>query len=79
MSGVVQRPLRVAWLGHRVLVGASRKSFLGRLFGLDMPARGWGTAAVVAASVLRGAGMVRVHDVPEMVAVVRVAEALRAR
>ena len=75
---VLRRLEELLELGHTVLVGASRKSFLGRIFGLDMPVRGWGTAAVVAASVLRGAGMVRVHDVPEMVAVVRVAEALRA-
>lgn len=64
-------------LGHPVLVGASRKSFLGRLFGQEMNLRPWGTAAVVTACVLRGVDMVRVHDVAEMRAVVDVAEALR--
>jgi dihydropteroate synthase len=74
---VLRRLEELHELGHPVLVGPSRKSFLGRLFGQDMEARVWGTAAVVAASVLRGAAWVRVHDVPEMVAVARVAEALR--
>jgi len=37
----------------------------------------WGTAATVAAAVLRGAHIVRVHDVKEMVRVVRVAEKIR--
>jgi dihydropteroate synthase len=64
-------------LGHRILVGPSKKSHLGRLFGQDMPARAWGTAAAVTACVLRGADVVRVHDVAEMKAVVDVAAALR--
>ena len=75
---VLQRLEELLELGHTVLVGPSRKSFLGRLFGQEMGMRAWGTAAVVTAAVLRGAGVVRVHDVPEMVAVVRVAEALRS-
>jgi dihydropteroate synthase len=64
-------------LGYPILVGPSRKSFLGRLFGQEMPMRVWGTAAAVTAAILRGADVIRVHDVPEMVAVARVAEALR--
>lgn len=65
-------------LGLPVLLAASRKGFLERLFGQPMERRVWGTAAVVTAAVLRGAAMVRVHDVPEMIDVVRVAEALRS-
>jgi dihydropteroate synthase len=64
-------------LGHPLLVGASRKSLLGRIFGQEGEHRVWGTAALVAVSVLRGADVVRVHDVPEMLAVARVAEAFR--
>ncbi len=60
-----------------VLLAASRKGFLERLFGQPLERRIWGTAAVVTAAVLRGAAMVRVHDVAEMIDVVRVAEALR--
>lgn len=74
---VLRRLDELLELGRPVLVGASRKSFLGRLFGQEMETRIWGTAAVVTASVLRGAAWLRVHDVPEMVAVARVAEGLR--
>jgi dihydropteroate synthase len=74
---VVQRLSELRELGYPILIGPSRKSFLGRLFGQDMTLRPWGTAAVVTASVLRGVDVVRVHDVPEMVAVAEVASALR--
>jgi dihydropteroate synthase len=74
---VLRRLGELSELGHPVLVGPSRKSFLGSLFGQEMSARMWGTAAVVAISILRGADVVRVHDVIGMVAVARVAAALR--
>jgi dihydropteroate synthase len=74
---VLRRLEELVALGHPVLVGASRKSFLGRIFGQEMETRVWGTAAVVAVAVLRGAAWIRVHDVPEMTAVARVAESLR--
>jgi dihydropteroate synthase len=74
---VLRRLAELHELGHPILVGPSRKSFLGRLFGQEMEMRSWGTAAVVTACVLRGAQVLRVHDVPEMLATVRVAEALR--
>lgn len=64
-------------LGYPLLVGASRKSLLGRVFGQEGERRVWGTAALVAVSVLQGADVVRVHDVPEMLAVARVAETFR--
>lgn len=64
-------------LGFPLLVGTSRKSFIGRtLDGATEANRVWGTAATVAASVLGGAHIVRVHDVAEMVQVVRVADAV---
>ncbi|HUL75119.1 MAG TPA: dihydropteroate synthase [Vicinamibacterales bacterium] len=70
---------RLAVLGRPILVGPSRKSFLKAALG-DVPAseRAWGTAAAVTAAVLGGAHIVRVHDVAEMVQVVRVADAVRA-
>ncbi len=69
---------RLREIGQPLLVGVSRKSFLARLFGLEEPeARLDGTAAAVAAAVLRGADVVRVHDVERMARVVRVAEGLR--
>ncbi|HXZ24953.1 MAG TPA: dihydropteroate synthase, partial [Nitrospiria bacterium] len=60
-----------------ILVGPSRKSFVGVLTGQPVGWRTEGTAAAVTAAVLHGAHMVRVHDVAEMVRVVRVADAIR--
>jgi dihydropteroate synthase len=65
-------------LDRPVLVGPSRKSFMRAEVGEGSPAdRDWGTAAAVAAAVLAGAHIVRVHAVAEMVQVVRVAEEIR--
>jgi dihydropteroate synthase len=70
---------RLSSLGRPVLSGPSRKSFLKLALG-DVPPSGreWGTAAAVAASVLFGAHIVRVHGVREMVQVVRVADCVLA-
>jgi dihydropteroate synthase len=65
-------------LGQPLLVGVSRKSFLGRVFGQSLEERLPGTIASVTAAVLRGADIVRVHDVAEVTRAVRVAEALRS-
>jgi dihydropteroate synthase len=67
-----------AALDRPVLVGPSRKSFLGdAVGGRPAPQRDWGTAAAVTAAVLGGAHIVRVHAVAEMAQVVRVAEEIR--
>ena len=67
-------------LGFPLLSGPSRKSFLQTGLGERPPSdRLWGTAAAVAASVLAGAHIVRVHDVRQMVDVVRVADAVAAQ
>lgn len=59
------------------LVGLSRKKFIGTVTGKEAPKeRVWGTAAGVTASIAGGAGIVRVHDVAEMVDVVRVADGI---
>lgn len=65
-------------LGKPILVGPSRKSFIGKVLELPVGERLMGTAAAVAAAVLAGAHMVRVHDVREMVQVVRVCDAILA-
>jgi dihydropteroate synthase len=68
---------KLAQLGFPLLVGPSRKSFLGRAIGgASENERTWGTAAAVAASILQGAHIVRVHGVKEMVQVARVADAV---
>jgi dihydropteroate synthase len=65
-------------LGRPLLVGPSRKRFLGELLSIDDPGgRRMGTAAVVAACCLAGVQMVRVHDVAEAAQVARVCAAVR--
>ncbi|MBI3580210.1 MAG: dihydropteroate synthase [Ignavibacteriales bacterium] len=74
----LMRNLReLAGLGFPLLVGPSRKSFIGAI--LDLPAneRLEGTAAAVTACILNGAHIVRVHDVKEMKRVAKVADALK--
>jgi len=53
-------------LGHPILVGTSRKSFIGRVLGDPERDRTFGTAATVAVSIFNGASIVRVHDVAAM-------------
>jgi dihydropteroate synthase len=76
---LIEKLPRLAALGYPLLVGASRKGFLGATLangGKPAPPekRIWGTAAIVTASILRGAHIVRVHDVAEMVQVARIAD-----
>jgi dihydropteroate synthase len=53
-------------LGLPILVGPSRKSFIGKVLGRDLGDRTFGTAATVAVSILNGASIIRVHDVAAM-------------
>jgi len=71
----------LASLGFPLLVGTSRKRFIGATLASDkgeLPPgeRVWGTAATVTASILGGAHIVRVHDVAEMAQVARMADAV---
>ena len=64
-------------LGFPVLVGPSRKSFIGHILQEPDPQkRVWGTAAACCAAIAQGADIVRVHDVAEMVQVCRVMDAI---
>ncbi|MFZ1627535.1 MAG: dihydropteroate synthase, partial [Anaerolineae bacterium] len=63
-------------LGFPVLVGPSRKSFIGYTLNLPPDQRVEGTAAAVAVSIVRGADIVRVHDVLAMVRVARMTDAI---
>jgi len=74
---VLRRLGELAALDRPVLVGPSRKSFIGRVLERPPEERLMGTAAAVAASVLGGAHVVRVHDVREMVDVARLCDAIR--
>ncbi|MGC1617618.1 MAG: dihydropteroate synthase [Candidatus Acidiferrum sp.] len=76
---LLQKLPQLAGLGYPLLVGTSRKGFLGATLARDgKPAppeeRIWGTAATVTASILGGAHIVRVHDVAGMAQVTRVAD-----
>jgi len=63
--------------GYRVLVGTSRKSFVGQITGRENPAeRIFGTAATVALCVAAGVSVVRVHDVAEMADVIKIVQAI---
>ncbi len=64
-------------LGCALAIGTSRKSFIGHYLGRPVDDRLSGTAATVAAAILRGADLVRVHDVREMVDVARMTDLLR--
>ena len=71
----------LARLGYPLLLGTSRKSFIGAILEKSKLSaasgeRIWGTAATVAASILQGAHIVRVHDVAEMAQVARVCDAV---
>jgi len=60
-----------------IIIGTSRKTFIGKVLGGAPPeGRLWGTAATVAASVFGGAHIVRVHDVAEMAQVVRLGDSI---
>jgi dihydropteroate synthase len=82
---LLRRMPELARLGYPLVVGTSRKAFIGWLLGgkqkdRSWPAdqRKWGTAATVTAAILGGAHIVRVHEVAEMVQVARVADGLMA-
>lgn len=66
-----------AQLGFPVLVGPSRKSFIGKILDLPVDQRLEGTTAAVTVCILRGANIIRVHDVKEMKRVALIADALK--
>ncbi|MBK6793202.1 MAG: dihydropteroate synthase [Anaerolineales bacterium] len=73
---LINRLDEIRSLGYPILLGTSRKSFIG--FTLDLPPdqRVEGTAATVAVGITRGADMIRVHDVKEMARVAKMTDAL---
>jgi dihydropteroate synthase len=75
---ILARIDRLRGLGRPLVVGPSRKSFLGHLTGKDVSQRLMGTAACVAALALAGVELVRVHDVEALLDVVTVCDAIAA-
>ena len=70
---------RLSDLDLPIMLGTSRKSFIGRITGRDAGERTFGTAASVALGITRGAHLVRVHDVAAMVEVARITDAIIGR
>jgi len=59
-----------------LMIGTSRKSFIGRITGRSEADRAFGSAASIVIAILRGAHLVRVHDVKQMVEAARIADAI---
>jgi len=75
---VLRRLKELGDLGHALVLGTSRKSFVGRITGEDEPShRLFGTAATISWCVANGAGILRVHDVGPMSKVVRMTRAIQ--
>ena len=60
-----------------MLIGPSRKSFIGRVLDMPVEERLEGTLTCIVAGVLKGVDIVRVHDVAEAARAVRMADAIR--
>ncbi len=75
---ILQRLPEFARLGCPLLIGHSRKAFLGKVLGLEVGERDLATAVVSALSAWQGAAILRVHDVAGSVQAVRLVEAIRA-
>lgn len=73
---LIARQDRLREVGRPLLMGISRKSFLGRILGLPPEERLEGTIAVSVLCVLKGADILRVHDVKQVARAVKVAEAV---
>lgn len=75
---VIKRLNEFAGFEKPILLGPSRKSFIGRILG-DLPVmkRLEGTAAAVAIGIFNGANIIRVHDIKEMVHVARIADRIK--
>lgn len=73
---IIHRLCELRSLGYTLLLGTSRKSFIGRILDLPEDERIEGTAASVAVGIANGADIVRVHDVKEIVRTARVADAI---
>ena len=73
---IVRRLAELKALGRPILLGTSRKSFIGHVLDLPVDQRLEGTAATVAIGIANGADMVRVHDVAQMVRVIKMSDAI---
>ncbi len=70
---------RLKEIGRPILIGPSRKSFIGKILDLPPEERLEGTAAAVAIAIVNGANIIRVHDVKEMVRAAKIADAVKTQ
>ena len=63
-------------LGYPLMIGTSRKSLISNVLGVPADERLMGTAATITTAILKGANIIRVHDVKEMLQVARMTEAI---
>ncbi|MCI0489751.1 MAG: dihydropteroate synthase [Blastocatellia bacterium] len=75
---ILNRLDRFDALGFPLMIGTSRKSFIGHITGRPASERAFGTAASIAVAIMRGAHLIRVHDVKEMLEVARITDAISA-
>jgi len=73
---IIRRLMELKALKRPILLGTSRKSFIGHTLDLPVEQRLEGTAATVAIGIANGANIIRVHDVKEMVRVVKMSDAV---
>ena len=73
---IINRLTEFKTLGRPILVGVSRKSFIGNVLNLPVEERLMGTAASVALAIKNGAHIVRIHDVKQMAQVVKISNAI---
>ena len=76
---ILRRLAEFRALGRPIMVGVSRKSFLGKILNADVKERLIGTAAACAIAIMNGASIIRVHDTKEMTEVARVVDAVMGR
>ena len=76
---IIRRLAELKTIGKPILLGTSRKSFIGEVLGLPAQDRMEGTAATVAIGIASGADIIRVHDVKQMVRVCRMSDAIIRR
>ncbi|MCU0860852.1 MAG: dihydropteroate synthase [Methanomassiliicoccales archaeon] len=74
---IVLRLREFSCLGHPLLVGASRKGFIGKVLGQEAKDRKEGSLAIASMAMMHGADIVRAHDVRETVMVAKMVDAVR--
>ncbi|MBW1809190.1 MAG: dihydropteroate synthase [Deltaproteobacteria bacterium] len=76
---ILKRLSELAVMDRPILVGVSRKAFIGQVLGVEAKERIFGTAAAVAAAVMAGAQIIRVHDVAQLSQVARMSWAINTQ